>query len=181
MKIKRKKKVHIRMFIILLIILGITIPILYVVYINFFTTLPSRNYPIYTPNLEGYTKVSIDAQVINNYGIVQLTGNCYRIIAYTEPWQAQSIENGLKGKVNVRPNCHDMTKEILDLFGIKVIALKINEVRNNTYIGELLLQQGNKVLSLDVRPSDGTALALRENAPIYIKNELLEKYGKKIC
>lgn len=140
-----------------------------------------EKYSPYIPDFDGYTRVNVEAQAINNYGIVQLTGNCFRIIAYTEPWQARSIENGLRGKVDVRPNCHDITKEILDLFGIKVIALKINEVRNNTYIGELILQQGNKVLSLDVRPSDGTAIALRENAPIYIKNELLEKYGKRIC
>ena len=177
---ERKKKIYMITILLITVLCTATLT-LYLVHTNFFAASTNGNYSTYTPNLEGYTKVSVDAQVINNYGIVQLTGNCYRVIAYTEPWQAQSIENGLKGKINVRPNCHDMTKQILDLFGIKVIALKINEVRNNAYIGELLLQQGNKVLSLDVRPSDGTAIALRENAPIYIKNELLEEYGKKIC
>lgn len=128
----------------------------------------------------GYVQVSVDAEVVEDRGIVTLTGGCYQVTAYTEASQAESIASGLAGRIGFRPNTHDLIKSTFDSLGIEVIMVKIVEVRNNTYIGRLILRQGNKVLSLDCRPSDGTALAVRTNAPIYMKEELL-KAGKYVC
>jgi bifunctional DNase/RNase len=128
-----------------------------------------------------YTQVGVEADVVNGVGVVALTGNCRQIIAYTEVEQAQSISNGLIGYVGERPNTHDMAKDAFESFGIEVNMLKITEVRNNTFIGRLVLQKGKNVASLDVRPSDGTAIAIRMDAPIYVKDSLLEEYGVNIC
>lgn len=128
----------------------------------------------------GYVPVTVSADVIGNKGIVTLTGDCYQVTAYTEASQAESIANGLAGKIEFRPNTHDLIKSTFDSLGIQVVMVKIVEVRNNTYIGKLILRQGNRVLSLDARPSDGTALAVRTNSPIYMKEDLL-KAGKYIC
>ncbi|OYT41629.1 MAG: hypothetical protein B6U78_02705 [Candidatus Aenigmarchaeota archaeon ex4484_224] len=129
----------------------------------------------------GYTKVNVDAEVIGNAGIVILRSKCYRIVAYTQAMQAESIKKGLEGKIDFRPTVHDIIVSIFKDLGIKVLMLKVNDVVNHTYVGNLIIQQGNKILSLDIRPSDGTAIAVRVNAPIYIKNEVLEKYGERIC
>jgi bifunctional DNase/RNase len=59
--------------------------------------------------------------------------------------------------------------------------VKIVEIRNNTFIGRLILQQGNKVVSLDSRPSDGIAIAVRTGSPVYIKESLMKEQGKYIC
>jgi bifunctional DNase/RNase len=59
--------------------------------------------------------------------------------------------------------------------------VKITEVKNNTFFGKLILRQNGKILSLDSRPSDATAIAVRTNSPIYVKTELLKEFGKKIC
>ncbi len=132
-------------------------------------------------DLKDYSKVSIDAGVIDDYGIVTLTSKCYRITAYTEPAQAESIKNGLKGKIGFRPTAHDIIKTIFEEVGIKVLMVKVYGIKNNTFLGKLIIQYGNNVLSIESRPSDATAIAVRFNAPVYVKNELLEKYGKYIC
>ena len=59
--------------------------------------------------------------------------------------------------------------------------VKIVDLKENNYIGKLIIQQGNKVLSLDSRPSDGIALVVRTNSTIYFKESLLKEMGKYIC
>jgi len=129
----------------------------------------------------GYEKVKVDAEIVDNNGIVTLTSGCYQILAYTEASQAESIKNGLEGKISFRPNAHDLIKATFDNLGIEVVMVKITELKNNTFFGKIILRQGNKILSLDSRPSDGTAIAVRTNSPIYVNSELLKEFGKKIC
>jgi bifunctional DNase/RNase len=129
----------------------------------------------------GYLKVDVDASVSGNDGVVILQTNCYQLTAVTEQYQAQSIANGIAGKVDFRPNTHDLMKDALNNLGIEVKMVKIVEMRNNTFIGRLILKQGNKVVSLDSRPSDGIALAVRTGSPVYIKESLMEEQGKYIC
>lgn len=128
-----------------------------------------------------YKQVTVTADVANDMGIVTLTSGCKQIIAYTEPEQARSIAAGIAGYIGRRPNTHDLIVDTFESLGIKVHMLKIVEIRNNTFIGRLILQQGKRIVSLDSRPSDGTAIAVRVGAPIYINPQLLEEYGKNIC
>jgi bifunctional DNase/RNase len=129
----------------------------------------------------GYEKVKVGAEVVDNEGIVTLTSGCYQIVAYTEASQAESIQNGLAGKIAFRPNAHDLIKATFNNLGIEVIMVKITELKNNTFFGKLIIRQNGKILSLDARPSDATAIAVRTNSPIYVKTELLKEVGKKIC
>jgi bifunctional DNase/RNase len=129
----------------------------------------------------GYEEVKVSAEVIGDEGIITLTSDCYQIVAHTEASQAESIKNGLEGKIAFRPNSHDLIKAAFNNFGIEVLMVKITEVKNNTLFGKLILRQNGKILSLDSRPSDATAIAVRTNSPIYVKTELLQEFGKKIC
>jgi bifunctional DNase/RNase len=129
----------------------------------------------------GYMKVSVDAGISGNMGLINLNGGCYQLIANTEVEQADSVLNGLAKKIDVRPNTHDLMKDALDNFGIKVLMVRIDDLKNNTFISSLILKEGNKIVSLDSRPSDAIALAVRTDAPIYIKESLMKSNGKYIC
>lgn len=129
----------------------------------------------------GYVKVTPEAAVIENRGVISLTGGCYQVIASTDVTQAESIINGLEGKINVRPNTHDLMKDMFQNLGIEVVIVKVVDLKDNNFIGRIILKQGNKILSLDSKPSDGIAIAVRTNAPIYMNRDLMEKMGKYIC
>jgi len=129
----------------------------------------------------GYKKVSVDAAVINNQGIVTLTSGCYQILAYVETHQAESIIMGIEGIVPARPNAHDIAVDAFESLGIELLIVKVTELRNNTFYGKLILKSGNRVASLDARPSDATAIAIRMDVPIYVKDGLLKEYGEYIC
>lgn len=130
---------------------------------------------------KGYMKVAADAAVVGNEGVITLTGDCYQLIANTEATQAESIYNGLGKKIDFRPNTHDLMKDELDIFGTEVLMVKIVDLKNNTFISNLILKQENKIVSLDCRPSDAIALAVRTESPIYIKEDLMKSEGEYIC
>ena len=133
-------------------------------------------------SLKGYAKIErINVEVYQDVGVIHLYAKCYKLTAYTEKKQAESIKEAIIGKRSFRPNTHDLFSDVLKNLGIKLLMVKIVDLRNNTYIGRLILKQGNRILSLDCRPSDGTALALRLGAPIYIKESILRSQGKYIC
>jgi bifunctional DNase/RNase len=130
---------------------------------------------------QGYVEVQPDAAIVEGQGVVILTGECYQLIANTELSQAESIANGIAGRIDFRPNTHDLMKDALNNLGIEVVMVKIVELRNNTYHGRVILRQGDRIASLDSRPSDGIALAVRTNSSIYVKEDLLRAQGKYIC
>ena len=129
----------------------------------------------------GFVKVDASAAVFGDSGFVSLTGGCYQLTANTEASQAQSISDGIDKKVGPRPGTHDLIKDIFDNLKIKVVMVKIVDLRNDTFYGRLILSGEDKILNLDSRPSDGIAIAVRTGAPIYIKEGLLAQQGKNIC
>jgi len=129
----------------------------------------------------GYVQVNADAGVVQDIGIIVLIGECYRLVANTEPSQAISILNGLEQRIDSRPNTHDLMKDTLNNFRIEVLMVRIVDLRNNTFIGELVLKQGNNIINFDSKPSDGIALAVRTGAPIFIKENLMKENGEYIC
>ena len=133
-------------------------------------------------SLEGFVKVEdVSAEIVGGEGIVTLRADCYALMGNVEPSQAISIVKGKKGEVGERPTSHDLIRDMFNLLGIKVLMVKITDIRDNLFFSKLIISQGKTLLNLDVRPSDGIAIALRTNAPIYVKKDILTQYGKKIC
>lgn len=136
--------------------------------------------PIDELSTQGYTKIDVQVSAAENVGVVTIQGGCYQLTATTELSQVESIANGQEGKVSFRPGTHDLIKDELDSLDIKVVMVKIVDMQNSTYIGRLILKQDDRIVSLDSRPSDGIAVAVRTGAPMYMKDDLL-KTGKYVC
>jgi len=156
-----------------------------VLFLVLYFLLP-RNEPapiVLLPELSttGYAQVNVDAGVIGDTGIVILTSECYQLTANTELIQAESIANGLAKKIDFRPNTHDLMKDVLDNFQIEVVMVKIVDLENSTFYSRLILRQENRIVSLDSRPSDSIALAVRTDSPIYVKEDLMKSEGEYIC
>lgn len=129
----------------------------------------------------GYEKINVEANVIGNQGFITVTSTCYQLTATTEAFIADSIQKGMSKMITERPNIHDIVKDVFENLDIDVIMVKIYDQQNQTYLGKLIIRQGAKIVSLDSRPSDGIALAVRTDAPIYMKEDLLKANGRNIC
>jgi len=88
--------------------------------------------------------------------------------------EAQSILIAIEGVKTPRPMTHDLFQTAIGELGGKVEKVIISKIENDTYFAEIHIQQAEKDIMLDSRPSDAIALALRCDAPIYIKFPLVE-------
>ena len=74
-----------------------------------------------------------------------------------------------------RPMTHDLFLDALTNLDARIDHVLINEVNGPTFYAKLVLRQHSRLIELDERPSDALALAIRQEAPIYINEEVLEK------
>lgn len=130
---------------------------------------------------EGFVEVEAAAAVVDGRGAVSLTGGCVRMTAGTEPDQAQAISDGINEVVGPRPNTHDLMRDAFDMLDIELLMVKVTELRDRNFHGKVLLRQGDTILSLDARPSDGVALAVRTGSKIYFNETLLNDLGQRVC
>ena len=82
-------------------------------------------------------------------------------------------------KVNTpRPMTHDLIKNVLT--GLETIVHKVvvTELKDDTFYAVIWLEREGRVVSIDSRPSDAIALALRTDCPIFVDDEVL-KHSKQ--
>ena len=77
-----------------------------------------------------------------------------------------------------RPMTHDLIKGLLNQLEVEVTKIVVTELRDNTFYAIIFLQAGGKVITVDARPSDAIALALRADAPIFVTDEVLAKSNR---
>jgi bifunctional DNase/RNase len=88
---------------------------------------------------------------------------------------AIAMVHGNKENPVGRPLTHDLLKLILDGMDCRLLRIVIDELDNNTYKAKLYLQQENKNIMIDARPSDAIALALRCKTSMFVNKEILQK------
>ncbi|NWG14077.1 MAG: bifunctional nuclease family protein [Acidobacteria bacterium] len=74
-----------------------------------------------------------------------------------------------------RPMTHDLIKGLLNQLNAKVTKVVVTELRDNTFYALIFLDVAGKVMTMDSRPSDAIALALRTDSPIYVTEEVIAK------
>jgi len=89
-------------------------------------------------------------------------------------FEAQSIALVLEGESPPRPLTHDLLVSFCNTLGGRVEQIIINDIMENTYYAEVHLQRNGESFTIDSRPSDAVALALRVDAPIYMVPGLIE-------
>jgi len=128
-------------------------------------------------SVDGFYKVE-NVDVKNNK--ILLSKGCNVSVITTTTLQTNSIEKGIKGLINYRPEVHDVIYEILSNYNFDILMVKVNKLERETYFAELIIKKDNKILDLDIKPSDAISIAVRGNAPIYVKKEFF-KYNKEKC
>jgi uncharacterized protein len=90
------------------------------------------------------------------------------------PSEASAIAMELAGMKFSRPLTHDLFRSVISGLGGVLKRVLITRVVENTYFAELIIQRGSELFSVDARPSDSIAIALRMGASIYTSSELLD-------
>lgn len=87
--------------------------------------------------------------------------------------EANAIALELEKIPTPRPMTHDLIKSILESLHARVVKVVVNDLRENTFFAVIHLQLGATEITVDSRPSDAIALALRVAAPIFVEEEVV--------
>ncbi len=91
-------------------------------------------------------------------------------------FEANAIALQLDGFEPPRPMTHDLMLNLIEELGATVVRISITGLEENTFFARIhLALANNEELSVDSRPSDAIALALRAEAPLLISDNVLEQ------
>ena len=97
------------------------------------------------------------------------------------PHEAEAIAVKLQNITVTRPMSHDLMGNIISTLGGKIIHILITDLENDTFYAQIVVQGSNgEQISIDSRPSDAIALAIRSKAQIFASESVLDKAGVSI-
>jgi len=96
------------------------------------------------------------------------------------PLEASAIAHALEKAEFPRPLTLDLMRLMVEGLQGRVRRVIITKLESETFFAEVVLEAGDRVVTIDARPSDSVGLALRCEAPIYVAEAVLEKAGQWI-
>lgn len=128
-------------------------------------------------------EVKIDAIRVNMTGsrvviLKEVQANRFLPIWIGEP-EANAISVQLQGARLPRPITHDLIVRILREMGASVRHVLVSDMREDTYYARIqLMTKDGREISLDSRPSDALAVAVRCDCPVYVADEVMNAHAQ---
>ncbi len=100
--------------------------------------------------------------------------------------EAQAIHVGLRSEKLGRPMTHDLVCNVLVGLRAKLESVTIYKLENDVFFAHLNVKQQSpsgemeQMLRIDSRPSDGIAIAVRRQCPIYVAEEVMESAAQDV-
>jgi bifunctional DNase/RNase len=91
--------------------------------------------------------------------------------------EAMSIMLAVQGVEPPRPLTHDLMLSVIDAAGFIVDRVEITRVEEGTFYAALVLRGEDRSVTLDARPSDSLALAVRTGCPVFADEKVLAEAG----
>jgi uncharacterized protein len=113
--------------------------------------------------------------------ILQESGGQRVLPIWIGPGEASAIAMELAGMKFSRPLTHDLFASLILGLGGTLQRVMITKVVDNTYYAEMIIRRGSELISVDARPSDSIAIALRMTAPIFTTEDLLENTSIEVA
>jgi uncharacterized protein len=88
-------------------------------------------------------------------------------------FEAISIHSALRHDTPPRPMTHDLFIDLVNACKVTLDAVMIDQIDEGVYFARLLIRQDIHEISLDCRPSDGIAIAIRAGAKILVDQEVI--------
>jgi uncharacterized protein len=89
-------------------------------------------------------------------------------------YEANAIALEIEKVATPRPMTHDLIKNVLVGLDTHVHKIVVTELREDTFYAVIWIEREGRIISIDSRPSDALALALRVDCPIFVEDEVLK-------
>lgn len=88
-------------------------------------------------------------------------------------------ERGSAFRPSEGPEAYDLVRNAIQEVGGRVERVIVNDADQRGYFAQVVLSANGESKSVNARPGDATALALRANAPIFVEDKILEEFGTR--
>ncbi len=95
-------------------------------------------------------------------------------------FEAQAIALAMEGIKLERPMTHDLLTTLIDTMTDGLESVSIEALTGGTFLAQLHIRGKDKIESIDARPSDAIALALRSNVPIRVNADVFSEVAVKM-
>lgn len=95
------------------------------------------------------------------------------------PYEAESITIALQEVEVSRPLTHDLLRNVFQKLHAKIMRIEIYSLKEDVFFAHILVESHEEIITIDSRPSDAIALAVRAHVPIYVDMEVMERAGIK--
>ena len=95
--------------------------------------------------------------------------------------EAMAISSAMEGVVPPRPHTHDLFASVLEALGASLARVVVTELRDSVFYADLVLTIGGREVVVSSRPSDGIALAVRTNTPVFASPQVIEDAGIELA
>ncbi len=116
------------------------------------------------------------------YSLSQVGGQCVMVLEEIDGprllpiwiglYEGGAIGMALSGQQFPRPLTHDLFMVVMEQLGGKLNHVKITELKDATFYAEIEMTDGKKKITIDARPSDSVAVAVRANCPIFVSEQV---------
>jgi len=89
-------------------------------------------------------------------------------------FEANAIAIEIEKVAAPRPMTHDLVRNLMRHLNARLDRVVISELKDETFFAVLWLKQGDEPMTVDARPSDAIALALRADFPIYVTEQVMQ-------
>src|SRR6478672_11138007 len=118
-------------------------------------------------------RLGLDRSTNSYVVILQEKGGARLLPIWIGQPEAESIVIEMNKLKRERPLTHDLCKNLIIGMGGTLRKVHITKVENRTFYAELHIARSTGAVSIDARPSDSIAIALRFEAPIFAQEALL--------
>jgi bifunctional DNase/RNase len=89
-------------------------------------------------------------------------------------FEANAIAMEIEKTATPRPMTHDLLRDVIHAFDAQVRKVVVTELKDDTFFSVVWLDRNGETMTLDARPSDALALAMRADCPIFVSREVME-------
>jgi uncharacterized protein len=89
-------------------------------------------------------------------------------------FEANAIAIEIEKVAAPRPMTHDLTRNLMRNMNAQLEKIVITELRDDTFFAVLWIRQDEELMTMDARPSDAIALALRADCPIFVSEQVMQ-------
>lgn len=129
----------------------------------------------------GVLEIEVRAVLPTSGGCAVFLGNDEKVfVIYVDQTVGAAITMFMRSTPKPRPQTHDLIADILLSLGAKVERVVINDFHDGVYYARLIIScenelQERKIVELDARPSDSMAMAIQQDAPLYISYDVWDE------